>query len=532
MHEDLGFEEIVWFGDSLTDERNIHDLTERTTIVTLPAESAGYTEAFTNGDVHAVTTSSLLGVERANYAVAYGHALGSYSVEDYAEDRFGGQIDGVDVFLPGATQEDLDYDLYLGGQVERYLDDTGSEGASDDTAAAFLIGLNDYSEFEATNDFTAPFEAAALVTGVVGATVQAAQAVIETGVETILFYTMPSFRFFPLSAGQSEDLLALGDQLIARHNTALSQGAAYLESTTDADVTFIDFNRLAREIMDDPETFGLRGELFSQPIILGTGGNGTLIELDDGSYDVAFPQNPAVDGIDPDQLPFIDFIHPTAPVHDALGVFTALSLTSKIRLEGSGGDEINGTGCPDLVLSGTGKDRIKTKAGDDVVLAGRNDDEVLAGDGDDIVSGGSGDDVLRGEKGKDVLADGAGDDDVSGGRGKDLLIDGNGFDMLCGGKGQDAFLFVDIAYRVGDTENAGGVMKGGRGQDTVYLVLQDETRALVEAEIVDGKNTQSLDSIGLTTKGIEAYEFLDEVEDLAALLPDLRVPEAELWGLV
>lgn len=531
MARDLQIERLVWFGDSLTDESNIHDVTERTTIVALPVQSAGYSTAFTNGEVHASFTSDLLAVGHDNYAVGYGHALGSLTVEEYGEDRFGGQIDGLDIFRPDASQEDLDYDLYLGGQVERFLEDTAVEGPVENSAAAFLIGLNDYSEFRPSNQITASVEAAALVAGVVGATVQAASTVAETGVETILFYTMPSFRFFPLSSQQSEDILKLGDQLINAHNTGLEQGAALLERTTDAEVEFIDFNRLADELMDDPETFGLRSDLFDQPALLGTGGNPMLVERQDGTYDATFPANPAVDGVDLDQLAFFDFIHPTAAVHETLGAFTALSLTSKTIFKDGGDDAINGTKRSDLVLSGSGSDRVETGAGNDAILAGLGADTLFAGGGHDIVSGGSGNDFLRGGGGHDVIADGTGDDKSRGGRGNDLLIDGNGFDTLDGGRGEDAFLFVDATLRVGDTEDAGGVMKGGRGFDTAYFLVEDATREIMEGQIVEGETCQSFASLGLTTKEIESYVFLDPAEDLGVLSAGTRQVEAELWGL-
>lgn len=524
--------QIVWFGDSLTDPRNVHDLTARTTIVTLPAQSAGYTTAFTNGPVHAEVVTDLLGVEDDNYAVASARAVGRQTVEEYVEERFGGQIEGVDVIRPDAAEADLEFDLNLGGQVDRYLEDAATEDPAADSAAAFLIGLNDYSSFEPGNAFTAPFEAAALVADVVGATVEAAEAVAGTGIETILFYTMPSFRFFPLSTLQSDDLLNLGDQLVQAHNFALAQGADRLEDRADVEVEFIDFARLAREIMSDPETFGLRPDLFDQPLVLGTGANGQLVELPGGGYDVAFEMNPATAGVDPDAIAFMDFVHPSAAVHGILGAFTAASLRSKTDFAGGTDDAVAGTAGCDLVLSGKGDDRIATKAAEDVILAGGGNDGAAAGSGADIVVGGRGRDTLEGGGGADVLADGAGNDLCRGGRGADLLIDGSGLDTLGGGRGRDAFVFVDPTLRPAPTGEDGGLFLGGRNTDTLYLILDAATRSTVEAELASATGRQSLASIGVETRGIEDFVFLDAEDDLTTIRTGARLEEADLWGLI
>lgn len=523
---------ILFFGDSLTDEHNVHDLTERTAILTLPVESAGYTEAFTNGAVHAAVATDLLGIGRENYAVGYAHAVGSLTVEEYVSSRLGGQVQGLDPIRPDATEADLDYDLYLGGQVARYRADAETAAPAKGTAAAFLIGLNDYSGFVPSNQLTAPIEAALLVQGVVGNTIRAAEQVAETGVETVLLYTMPSFRFFPLSAQTPDDLLALGDTLVAAHNDLLSRGAGELE---DAGVTvgWIDFNRLAGDIMADPGTFGLRPDLFGQPVLLGSGGNPTLVEQPDGSYDGVFVANPAVAGVDRDQIGFFDIVHPTAAVHGMLGAFTAATLTSETHFFGGGNDVVLGGARQDLVLAGAGNDRVLAGARADVVLAGRGDDSVAAGHGDDIVAGGSGNDLLFGGNGNDVLATGAGRDRALGGRGADLLIDGAGLDTLHGGAGADAFVFVDPKLRGAEVSDAdGGCMSGDRGADTLYLLLGADTRVAVEAELRDGARVQHLETIGLETHGIERVVFLESAEELAAIETPARIDEAALWGFV
>jgi hypothetical protein len=104
-----------------------------------------------------------------------------------------------EIYQDDADPDDLAFDLNLGGQIGRYLADPTASTPDEDTAAAFYIGLNDYSEFTPTSPETALAEGVALVTAAVGSTISAAAAVVLNGVDTVLLYTMPSFRFFPLS---------------------------------------------------------------------------------------------------------------------------------------------------------------------------------------------------------------------------------------------------------------------------------------------------------------------------------------------
>jgi Ca2+-binding RTX toxin-like protein len=523
--------DLVFFGDSLTDQGVLSALTSRTAIVTIPVPSAGYGTAFTNGPTHAQVLAGLLGASSDNYAVGGARAVGSQTLTQYLEPRIGGQVPGLDIYQEDASQADLDFDINFGGQVQRFLTDAATMPAAPGTAAGFFIGLNDYSEFTPTSPETALAEATALVGEVVGNTIEAAAAATLAGVETILFYTMPNFRFFPASTLQTPETLALGDQLVAAHNGALAQGGAFLE-TLGAEVRFIDLARMSDEISTDPSSFGLRADLFASPALLTTGGNPTLVERPDGTWAAVFAPNPAVAGVDPGQLAFIDFVHPTASVHAIWGVFSAETLTSETVLRGAGHDAVLGTRRDDLVLAGAGDDRVATGRGADVVLAGLGDDRVAAGSGEDIVAGGAGCDVLFGGRGADVLADGAGRDRVFGGRGADLLVDGAGFDRLHGGAGNDAFLLVDPALTGGDPDAPAGRMFGGQGRDTLWLMLADETRAAVEADWIPGAARQSLAALGLETEGIERLVFLDPEEGPGAVVTPARLDEALLWGFV
>lgn len=518
---------LIFFGDSLSDQTNMHDLTRRTAIVTLPSQTMGYGAAFSNGPVQSGVTAGVLGVTLANYAVGGAKAVGSLTLEGYLVPRLGGQVPDLDIFLPDADPADLAADISLGGQIGRFLADAAAKPVEAGTAAAFLIGLNDYSEWRPTSPETAQAEAAALIQAVLGATIQAAAGAVAAGVETVVLYTMPNVDFFPYAGLQTPQTVALGNQMIAAHNAGLAQGAAALEAL-GAEAETVDLNRISVELKADAETFGLRGDLFGAPVLLATGGNPRLVEQPDGSWIGVFPPNPATAGVDPDQLAFWDLVHPTAALHGVWGAFSATSLSAKTFFLGAGDDDLRGTRGADLVLAGAGDDRVATGGGADAILGGLGNDRLAGGSGADILAGGAGDDLLRGGCGADVLAGGMGRDRLFGGSGADLLVAGPGCDRLDGGAGDDAFLLVE--GRPGGP--ASGMMIGGGGEDTLYLLVSDAVRAAVEAEWRPGAARQHLDALGLRTAGVEHVVFLDPATGVEGIDTPARIDEAALWGFV
>lgn len=523
---DARFSRLYFFGDSLTDEGVMHGLTSRNLIVTVPTPDSGYSRSFTNGKVYAEIMVDRLDLASVNLAVGGAKAVGVQTFAAFVDARVGAQLPPGAIYQDDADPAQLGFDINLGGQAARFV--TGKKPVPKDAAAAFFAGLNDYAEFTPTSPETALAEGTALVKAVVASNVGAAAAAVVDGVSTILFYTMPSFRFFPLSGLRSDAELALGDKMVAAHNAGLTQGADLLRML-GAEVEFVDTARISAEIKADPASFGFRADLFAQPALLGTGGNPMLVEQPDGSYRAVFPPNPLVEGVDPDQLAFWDFVHPTTALHEVWGIFSARSLDSETLFFGDAADVIAGTAGRDLVLAGGGDDRVRAVGGRDAVLAGLGDDTVRAGLGGDVVAGGAGDDWIAGGDGADALADGAGRDRVWGGRGGDLLIDGTGFDLLYGGDGRDAFVFVDATLRGGALRGNGGVFHGGDGRDTAYLVLDEATADALDA----GRHDQArLGKLGLALRDIEEVVILDADELPDAIATRAPLGEAGLWGLI
>lgn len=524
-------ERLLVFGDSLSDSGNAYALSGAVLKVPIPPSSAGYNGWFSNGLIQSAVTADLLGAALDNFAVGGARAVGSRTVAEYLAQN---GYDKPGILLPDPDPAALATDTYLGGQIGRYLAEAaahppGEGAANGDTAAAIWIGANDYN---ALPPDASPGLVAQTITAVVGNTIAAAGAIAATGVGRILVYNLPEPAFLPVPLPDGFE------QVVALHNAGLGQGVAALRAV-GVDAAIVDMNRMSVEIDSDPRTFGLDPALMDQPLLLGIGSQPAWND-ETGAWEI--PANPLVAGIDPDRVAFMDFLHPSSATQGILGSFAAASIAGNPVLGGAGDETIRTRWQADLVLAGAGDDRVTSKGGADIVLAGLGDDTVWSGPGRDIVAGGAGDDRLHGGAGADVLAGSDGDDMLFGGAGRDLLVDGLGHDLIRAGAGDDAILYVEAALLGGADAGDGGHFDGGHfdgghfdgggGFDTLYLALDDATRAAVEAELRAGHASQSLEAIGVTTRSIEAYVFVDPDDPAAGILTGARLAEADLWGFV
>ncbi|MEM8658506.1 MAG: SGNH/GDSL hydrolase family protein, partial [Pseudomonadota bacterium] len=463
-------EQLVYFGDSLTDDGAIFELTEEVLFLGVPFTAAGYDGRFSDGPVYSAYATDLLGIENVEtFAIASARAVGSRSLQDF--------LDGNGLNLlkkPGADAGILATDINIGAQVNRYL----AEGpVAPGMAASLLIGLNDFNNFtpSSSDPLAVLLEAQALITDVVSSTLTAAGTLAAAGVETIILNTLPESLFFPGSQLAPVELQELGTFALDAHNDALIAGAAALP----VEVKIVDFQALSAEIIADPLTFGFVAPLGAPKILSAV----PQVSLTDG-LSVEVEENPLAATLDDDQFGFFDFLHPTTAMHGVLGSFQAASLTHRVSI----GESMVETGRGrDLVLSGDGDDQISTGGGRDIVFSGLGDDQASGQRGRDILAGGAGDDMMRGGFGADVVAGGTGDDKIYGGGNSDILIDGLGSDMAFGGAGADAFLFVEAELIGGTSGEDQDVFRGGTGTDTLVLALTEETRAAVEAELTNSR---------------------------------------------
>jgi phospholipase/lecithinase/hemolysin len=524
-------DQLIYFGDSLGDSGRAFALSSEVLKVPIPPASEGYAGQFSNGPVQSLYTAALLDVEASVYAVGGAQAAGSRTVQGYLDFLTLLSPNSDDFKLADPPEDVLETDTYLGGQVDGFLADVETGGGVDEnTSAIFFIGVNDYGALFDPSRPTPPTEAEVAQTFVAVQTsiATAVERVLGTGIDQVFLYNLPDASFFPLPPNVPPEAVEAANQVIQAHNGALEVMAAGFR-TAGADVETVDINRIAQEITDDPRTFGFRPEYLNQPVILGIG---SQPRWNSETQQWELPNNPAVADVDPSQLPFYDFLHPTTAAHGVLGIFAAESLTGSPRLHGGGNDVIRAGASDDLILSGAGSDQVFAGGGNDTVLAGRGNDLVWGGSGDDIIAGGSGRDLLLGGNGNDVVAGSAGNDAQYGGRGNDLMVDGLGFDILAGGSGNDAFLYIEAETLGGSNATDGGLFHGGRGRDTLYLALTEATRAEVEAELDPGAYFQRLDAVGVRTWSIEEFVFIEGERVADEIQTAARIEEADLWGIV
>ena len=76
--DELAFDRLAYFGDSLTDSDEFFNASSAVAFVGLPLTALGYAQQFSNGDVYSDHVPGLIGVEGGealNYAVAGAQAL-------------------------------------------------------------------------------------------------------------------------------------------------------------------------------------------------------------------------------------------------------------------------------------------------------------------------------------------------------------------------------------------------------------------------------------------------------------------------
>ncbi len=514
---------IAYFGDSLTDSGIIFEVSSRANELLAPfgididiiPPTPPYAEAFSDGPVYADIVPDLLSIPVVqNFAVGGARALGS---------QFPFAL-GID--LPEGTPEEIieitNFDSNLGAQVDRFVAMAAETPLPDNFAASFFIGFNDYATFTPSSEETAVQELAGFTLQIVEQTIASASEAVAAGADTVILNLLPRSDIFPLNSGDTPEEVALAEFLSTVANDALREGAAVLEAQGAA-VEIVDLKAISSEINDDPSTFGFL--TVDAPFLLSGGTTAT--------------PNPALAGVDLNQLGFIDFVHPTTALHGVWAAFTVrdLSTDEDVIVEGMGRDFTTTGDGDDIVFSRAGADFQFLRGGDDLGFGGLGNDFLFGQDGDDILSGGSGRDNLFGGQGRDILAGGAGNDDLFGDGGADVLIDGLGSDRAFGGAGDDIFLYTEAALFA----DPGGsdIFFGGAGEDTLILSLSAQTLAIEEAALAErfvAGQSYRFETFDLTVFNVETVIFseglgLDDVEGFTDETASL-LSEADLFGFV
>lgn len=502
MHSTTQF---AFFGDSLSDNGNL--FAAASGLIPLPLLEAigGFEGRASNGPTFVEYIPGLLGQPPAvNYAVAGGEAAGVQPIEDFiAEYGLSGSI------LVPPDDPQLQFDMNLGAQVDRFQADAGGADLSGVTAFV-LVGGNDYLALGEANDIlSAALSLFATLDSAVDATIAAASDLWQGGVGEVIVSSLPTAGFFPIIASQGSFVTGIVDSLIDFHNEGLLNGVNALVGS-GANVRYFDMNAITSAIIEDPGSFGIIAPL-------------SLTLIDGDATEVA--------GYHPDQIAFWDSVHPSAAVHGVLGAYTAHALENPVAVLTGGSDAVALGNGGELALGFSGSDQVQGGTGDDIMFLGSGNDAANGGDGADLVSGGSGNDVINGDAGNDILSGGSGNDTVIGGADNDVLIDGLGADSMLGGTGSDIFIFIDDALLGSAGDGLNDTMDGGEGEDALLLVLAQTT---VDDLIANGttNETQVFSALGLVASGFEQVEFvvgLDGLDDLSNLD---WYDRADIWGLL
>lgn len=531
---------IVTLGDSLSDSGVVFDLTQTLLVDPLafpigpPVLDPGYVGVFANGPAFTQVAAELLGADLTGYAVGGARLLG--------EETVGERFDGFELLLdPSVDPAVLDFDLNVGGQLERLLDgaapsptDDAPDVEEDDTVlATAFYGLNDIADL-GSNLAQAPLVIAQLVAASRQTALDLARSDL---VDQVAMYALPDTDFFPGASDLPQFVRDTGEAVVNAVNAVLQTTAQEIESESDVEAMVVRLDLLTEEIDLDAAGYGFAAK---GPYYAFQG----IPDADQLEFDadltltgVDIDPEPDVADLPIDTVQFIDEVHFSGALQGIVGAFSAASFTEEVLFLGDGDDFDLTSGREGVAFGGVGQDIVFMLSGDDVGFGGAGDDQITGGFGDDLISGGSGQDLLRGGSDHDLIFGGAGDDDLRGNRGDDTIFDGAGNDRVEGGLGDDVFVWMD------PTLSGGGLgadsFSGGLGVDILFLVTEADVDLGGRSAFEQRTGAWDLDEIGVTARGIEEVIFVDG--GLDALSPEsfaetTTVPElyaeASLWNLI
>ena len=506
------FSRIYYFGDSLTDSGNGFELLQNVlrplAIIEILANlgrlprldelaqinaqagvlaetwareafpQIGPTGAVTNALTHARYAEILGGHEVANYAVAAAQALNDDLIE---------QVIGLEAQIAAFSR-----------------DAAGSVPAN--AAGFILIGGNDLAEILDDLDLgqASPQDllqaAQPVVDGVLARIEDAARVLDTTGVETVFLASQPPAGFYQGFSDLPAPFLDALDTLLGQVNDRIDQLISTLQGD-GIDAQLVDLFAITTALLEDPEGFGIVAPL-----------EDVLIE---GS------------SFDSDQILAWDEIHPAEAAQQLWGAYSEFVMSGGATyLMDDSSSDVSPTEFGDLVLALGGNDKVLGGRGNDISIGGTGNDTLLGGAGNDLLMGGSDDDVLRGSAGRDILAGGDGDDMSFGGHAVDVLIDGRGNDTCFGGVGDDIFIFIESSL-IGGGPADSNAFNGGRGNDTLYLVLDEATFAAFDSETPE----DTLVALGIETKTMENFVAVDGRGGIAEAFGGFDwFEKADFWG--
>ena len=319
----LNFDELVIFGDSISDVNNFYNLSggAEGSFLQPPFYAQG---RFSNGPVWIEYLAQDLN-------------LAPDTINNFA---LGGSTSGsTNIGFPGIPAG-------LEQQIDLYTTLLLGQPADPDALYTLWAGSNDY--FLRLNDLpTRPQEQNALVGEVVGNLSDALTTLARKGARDILVPNLADLSDTPLNGSTNSQSQNTLSQLIGRHNRRLSRELRRL-SRRFPETNFISFdvNALFKNVLSNPGTFGLT--------------NVTEACTNTNLYQPTFNPDPSQLIIcnSPETYLFWDSVHPTMTAHNLIADSALEALTSEL------GDELTTASTIELASAPLA---VSAEADDDVV---------------------------------------------------------------------------------------------------------------------------------------------------------------------
>lgn len=237
--ENANVEEIVIFGNSISDTGNVYSLTNNT----FPPEPLYYEGRFSNGPLWIDTLSQNLGLNPSNF-----YDFNSTNISEGINFSIGGATTGTttlgdtpELTFPGVTT-----------QVNDYINSLNGTAIDEDALVVYWSGENDY--VQAFQNEGILLDPEVPITNISNSLVQLANA----GAENVLVSNLVNLANVPLSRSfippeQLEQLTLLTNA----HNSVLNFAIASLNTAfPDTEFVLFDTNSLLDNIFNNPTEFG------------------------------------------------------------------------------------------------------------------------------------------------------------------------------------------------------------------------------------------------------------------------------------
>lgn len=309
-----GYTDIYVIGDSLSDQGNLFNATQRTTGNGVPASDHYYQGRFSNGEVYAGVLAQRLGLRlTASSAGGNNFAFGGARVEYHVAQDDATKPFPVSLLRQGGVFPKDAFPWSINGQRKAFLD---RDVKNADALYVVFTGSNDMADLismvflHAVQPTFPAVDPASIIAKVISNIDATIAEVVSAGARDVIVSNMPNFGLVPriLEAGPAAAVLATG--LSQQYNAAFAEMLA--KWTGRVNIVPVDLYALLSDVAAQPAAFGFSNA--STPCY-------------SGFVEPAGPNDSVC--TTPDSYVFWDREHPTAAFH----AFLARRLHGAIMLD-------------------------------------------------------------------------------------------------------------------------------------------------------------------------------------------------------